>query len=326
MHKSEVHDILDAMTYHTLLNKTIELYLKEDFTGAYDFITANKDTIPVSNDAQICNFRYSIAGKAGKPELAMDLFREAIEEKKYWYQYDYLIEDEDLEPLKAFPDFDRLVSICRERETAAKNQETPGISIIESGTAESAENLFIPLHGDQENMEIAGYHWSTAVPGNTILAVPQSSQTAFSEAYVWKDLQKGIDEFQSHFEDLRKKYADQVSSIIGAGFSAGARVLVNAVAQGFAGLDGIILLGPWLPEEKEQESFINALAGRKLKIFIMCGDKDDDCFDCTNQFTERLDNAGISHIYKILPGLMHEYPDTLKTLTEKAFSYIKGES
>jgi len=89
---------LKRITYTSLINRTLEIYMKGDYLEAYNFITENYKGIK-GNLAQIYNFRYTIANTAGIEDLALQIMSEAIVEKGFWYQYNYLIEDEDLKSL-----------------------------------------------------------------------------------------------------------------------------------------------------------------------------------------------------------------------------------
>jgi len=51
---------LKKITYTSLINRTLEMYMKGDYLEAYNFITENYKDIK-SNLAQIYNFRYAIA-------------------------------------------------------------------------------------------------------------------------------------------------------------------------------------------------------------------------------------------------------------------------
>lgn len=61
---------MKRITYTNLLNRTSEMYMKGDYFKAYNFITENYKGIK-GNLAQIYNFRYAIANKAGLEELAL---------------------------------------------------------------------------------------------------------------------------------------------------------------------------------------------------------------------------------------------------------------
>lgn len=58
--ESEEKINLKRITYTSLINRTLEMYMKGDYLEAYNFITENYKGIK-GNLAQIYNFRYSIA-------------------------------------------------------------------------------------------------------------------------------------------------------------------------------------------------------------------------------------------------------------------------
>lgn len=84
----------------------------------------NKDKVE-GNRAQIYNFSYTLATKAGFIEQAIELLKKAVLEKEYWYSYDYLVEDDDLDPLREYEVFEEIKRICKERESKAKEQAKP---------------------------------------------------------------------------------------------------------------------------------------------------------------------------------------------------------
>ena len=57
------------------------------------------DTVE-GNQAQLYNFLYTLACKSGQPEKAIELLKEAVYEKDYWYADQYLREDDDLDPIR----------------------------------------------------------------------------------------------------------------------------------------------------------------------------------------------------------------------------------
>jgi len=209
-------------TYTNLLNRTLEIYTKGDYLEAYNFITENYKGIK-GNLAQIYNFRYSIANEAGLEELALQIMREAIVEKGFWYQYKYLIEDEDLKSLNKYKEFAELLDICRKREIKAKREEKPDLKIIVPNKMDEKyeHSLIIALHGDQENIEVTEDYWGSCVHKNYLLALPQSSQIQFSEGYEWKDIEKGTRELKEHYESILEKFNVDSDNIIIGGFSAG---------------------------------------------------------------------------------------------------------
>lgn len=310
------------MTYTQLINETLELYFQQEYTKAYNFITENATKVK-GNQAQIYNFRYAIACKAGLNNLAMQLLREAIIEKGYWYSYGYLMGDDDLKPLYQYKDFAEMANLCKERELQAQKEAKSELKVLTPEYIADGENipLIIALHGNQENINITEDYWSPCVKNNSTLALPQSSQIEFSDAYVWNDLEKGAKELKEHFSKIVEAYNVDSQKIILGGFSAGARVALYAILNDIIQVKGFIFLGPYLPEIEELH-LLDRLKQKGIKCYIICGDKDEDCFEGSNNFVEMLNQRSIPNIYKVVPGLKHDYPVNFTQELEGAISYL----
>ena len=314
---------MKKVTYTRLINRTLEIYRKGDNLEAYNFITENYKGIK-GNLAQIYNFRYSIANEAGLEELALQLMREAIVEKGFWYQYNYLIEDEDLKSLNKYKEFGELLDICKKRESEAKRDEKPALKIIMLNKIDEKYKhpLIIALHGDQENIEITEDYWSSCVDKNFILALPQSSQIQFSEGYEWKDIEKGARELKEHYENILERYNIDSDNIIIGGFSAGGRVALYSILKDMIQVKGFILVASWLPEIDKWAPLLDKIRKKGIKGYIVCGDKDDDCYECTRKFIDLLSSKKISYELKICKGLDHDYPDNFNEILPKAIEFI----
>jgi len=314
---------LKRITYTRLINRTLEIYMKGDYLEAYNFITENYKSIK-GNLAQIYNFRYAIANEAGLEELALQIMREAIVEKGFWYQYNYLIKDEDLKSLNKYKEFDALLDICKKRELEAKRNEKPALKIIVPNKIDEKYKhpLIIALHGDQENIEITEDYWGSCVDKNYLLALPQSSQIQFSEGYEWKDIEKSARELKEHYESILEKYNIDSDNIIIGGFSAGGRVTLYSILKDIIQVKGFILVAPWLPEIDKWVPLLDKIREKGIKGYVVCGDKDDDCYECTRRFTDLLSSKNISYELKIFKGLGHEYPDSFNEILPKAIEFI----
>ena len=297
--------------------------MKGDHLEAYNFITENYKGIK-GNLAQIYNFRYSIASEAGLEELALQIMREAIVEKGFWYQYNYLIKDEDLKSLNKYKEFSELLDICKKRELEAKRDEKPDLKIIvpDKMNEQCKHSLIIALHGDQENIEITEDYWISCIDKNYLLALPQSSQIQFSEGYEWKDIEKGSRELKEHYENILEKHNIDSDNIIIGGFSAGGRVALYSILKGIIPVKGFILVAPWLPEINEWAPLLDKIREKGIKGYVVCGDKDDDCYECTRRLTNLLGSKKISYELKIFKSLDHDYPGNFNEILPKAIEFI----
>lgn len=310
----------NGMTYIQLLNETLHCYASKGSLEAYTYIMEHAKGI-VGNEAQIYNFKYALASAAGLEEEALHLMKEAIIEKGFWYGNEYLISDDDLKSLHKFEEFHQMVQLCKEREELAKKTERADVKYIES---KKKEKLFIAMHGDQENIGIIEPYWKSVLAQNYTLALPQSSKIQFSDGFVWDDLHRGKEELKEHYDKLIENRT--VEHVIIGGFSAGARVALYTILQKNIAVDGFIFMAPWLPEVEEWNELLGVLQDKHIKGYIVCGDQDEDCFECTQQFVQLLRDKNIEHKYKIIPNLNHDYPIHFEEVLKEAIEYIGNEN
>ncbi|AAT62777.1 MULTISPECIES: alpha/beta hydrolase [Bacillus] len=310
----------NSMTYIQVLNETLHCYASKGSLEAYTYIMEHAKGI-VGNEAQIYNFKYALASAAGLEEEALHLMKEAIIEKGFWYGNEYLISDDDLKPLHKFEEFHQMVQLCKEREELAKKTERADVKYIES---KKKEKLFIAMHGDQENIGIIEPYWKSVLAQNYMLALPQSSQIQFSDGFVWDDLHRGKEELKEHYDKLIENRT--VEHVIIGGFSAGARVVLYTILQKDIAVDGFIFMAPWLPEIEEWNELLGVLQDKHIKGYIVCGDQDEDCFKCTQQFVQLLRDKNIEHKYKVIPNLNHDYPIHFDEVLKEAIEYIGNEN
>ncbi|WP_242261413.1 alpha/beta hydrolase [Bacillus cereus group sp. BfR-BA-01453] len=310
----------NSMTYIQLLNETLHCYASKGSLEAYTYIMEHAKGI-VGNEAQIYNFKYALASAAGLEEEALHLMKEAIIEKGFWYGNEYLISDDDLKPLHKFEEFHQMVQLCKEREELAKKTERADVKYIDS---KKKEKLFIAMHGDQENIAIVEPYWKSVLAQNYTLALPQSSKIQFSDGFVWDDLHRGKEELKEHYDKLIENRT--VENVIIGGFSAGARVALYTILKKDIAVDGFIFMAPWLPEVEEWNELLGVLQDKHIKGYIVCGDQDEDCFECAQQFVQLLRDKNIEHKYKIIPNLNHDYPIHFEEVLKEAIEYIGNEN
>ncbi|PQZ53382.1 alpha/beta hydrolase [Bacillus sp. MYb209] len=310
----------NSMTYIKLLNETLDCYANKGSFEAYSYITKNAKGV-IGNEAQIYNFKYALASAAGLEKEALHLMKEAIIENGFWYGNEYLISDDDLKPLHKFEEFHEMVQLCKEREEVAKKTERADVKYIDS---KKKANLLIAMHGDQENIQIIEPYWKSVLTQGYTLALPKSSQIQFSDGFVWDDIERGRRELKEHYDKFIENH--KVENVIIGGFSAGAKVALYTVLQKDIDVDGFIFMAPWLPEIEEWNELLGVLQDKHIKEYIVCGDQDEDCFECTQQFVQLLRDKNIEHKYKVVPNLNHDYPSHFDELLKEAIEYIGSEN
>ncbi|QHE52854.1 alpha/beta hydrolase [Pontibacillus sp. HMF3514] len=312
---------MTQLTYTKLLNETLEKYVESGVEEAYQFITQHADEIK-GDHAQIYNFKYSLAAASGREEEALAIMKEAIIEKGHWYSYEYLKEDEDLNSLRKYDDFQYMLDLCKKREEEAKEKAKPEMDVMMPSANEEGHPLLIALHGNQENNRRTEENWHTAPSHGYVLAMPQSSQIEFSGGYSWDDIEKGTQELEAHYEELKQHGSINEGQLILGGFSAGARVALHTILKGDLPVKGFVFVGPWLPDIDELADNLEYLAEQGIEGYVICGDQDQDCLEDTNRFVEILKEKNVQHTYKVIEGLDHDYPENFNTILENALEDV----
>ena len=78
----------------------------------------------------------------------------------------------------------------------------------------------------------------------------------------------------------------------------------------------------WLPEIDEWAPLLDKIREKGIKGYVVCGDKDDDCYECNRRFIDLLSSKKIFYEFKIFKGLDHDYPDNFNEILLKAIEFI----
>ncbi len=293
------------MTYTQILNETLAVYRQSGAEAAFEFVEREAKSL-AGDYPQIDNFRYALAAAAGKKQEAMNIMREAIEGKGYWYSYEYLEADEDLDLLRKEPEFEKWLQLCKEREEEAiANQES---KILLLGNEGEPKPLLLVLHGDQENLEIAKPYWEGAVEQGYLVALQQSSQVEFSHGYNWSDICQGVAEVGTYAEALNAEGLAGSPVWIG-GFSAGCNVALRAMLDGAIEADHFVFMAPWLPDLEDWKADLAKLKEKGIRGHILVGDQDCDCQEGAEALASLLTDLDLDVTFELIEGLSHDYPD-----------------
>ena len=85
----------------------------------------------------------------------------------------------------------------------------------------------------------------------------------------------------------------------------------------------MILVSPWLPELEEWTEDLSKLKEAGTRVYLCCGDADEDCFEGTEALFEILDDAGIEVDFKLCPDLDHDYPENFSKILKGAISFAE---
>lgn len=305
------------------MNQAVALYKDGEYLAAYDLVTRNA-TMVGGNPAQIFNFRYSFACRSGRPGLAMYILKEAVIDRGFWYSYDNLFSDDDLEPLRALPEFRRMADICKEREVAAKDASRPELTLVlPEGDANEERVVLVALHGNEESARQAQAQWAAGNESRYMMAFPQSSQVGFTDGHYWNDMEKGVSELMTHVRHIQDRFSLEGKDVVLGGFSAGARVVLHALLEDEVEVGGFVMVAPWLPDLEVLGPRLRSLRRKQVRGFVICGDQDQDCKGPTGRLAQMMEGEGIPHRYMSVPGLDHDLPDGFANQVPAIIEYLK---
>jgi len=304
------------MTYTQILNETLAVYRQSGAEAAFDFVEIEAKSL-AGDYPQIDNFRYALAAAAGKKQEAMSIMREAIETKGYWYSYEYLQADDDLDLLRKEAEFEKWIQLCKEREEEARANQKSKILLL--GNEGQAKPTFLVLHGDQENLEIAKPYWEGLVEKGYLLALQQSSQIEFSHGYNWSDVHQGVAEVGTYAEALQAEGLMGSPVWIG-GFSAGCNVALRAMLDGAIEANHFVFMAPWLPDLDAWKADLVKLKEKGVTGHILVGDQDCDCQEGAEELAALLKELEVEHTFDLIEGLSHDYPEDF---SERLISWLK---
>lgn len=307
------------MTYSQLFNQALELLDEQGAEEAYALVKQEWQNVENANEAQLYNLAYCFAALSGKTEEALGLMKEALYTKGYWYDYNYLMEDEDLEELRKHSEFEMMVNLCRERQQAALESAE---SVLVQEEVEAGKPCLLVLHGDQQNAAQTAPYWQSAKELGYGLGLAQSSQVQMSEAYLWDDEETAAEEISDQWNALKEQGVDIENSIL-CGFSSGGRAAFYAAVSGAIAPKGLILVSPWLPELEEWTEDLSKLKAAGTAVYICCGDADEDCFEGSEALFEILDDNGIEVEFKLCLDLEHDYPENFEQILQEAIQFVK---
>ena len=271
------------MTYSQLFNQALELLDEQGAEEAYELVKQEWQNVENANEAQLYNLAYCFAALSGKTEEALGLMKEALYTKGYWYDYNYLMEEEEVE---------------------------------------AGKPCLLVLHGDQQNAAQTAPYWQSAKELGYGLGLAQSSQVQMSEAYLWDDEETAAEEISDQWNALKEQGVDIENSIL-CGFSSGGRAAFYAAVSGAIAPKGLILVSPWLPELEEWTEDLSKLKAAGTAVYICCGDADEDCFEGSEALFEILDDNGIEVEFKLCPDLEHDYPENFEQILQEAIQFVK---
>ena len=285
-----------------ILETTLSI-AEKGYPEAYQFLQNAYKESPNSFGPQTFYFLACLAGGADEPGAALDWLRKAIQENNWWYRPEVL-EDDDLAALQNDAEFLSLKAISDVRYGAAVSKA----KAIFSWKKKRADNLFLAIHGNTQNGDVARADWEPIVGTRGLwqLETVQSAEPDGYGTYRWRYDSTSYLPVAASIERVQNKGYHKIAC---GGFSAGCDMLLRAVTFSPARCDLLILQSPWIPILQNQtEDVVRAISQKNMELRIFCGAEDEDCLPMAKQLYAVTKQAGCNVTLTVQENTRHQFP------------------
>ena len=285
-----------------LLEESLSI-AENGYAAAYQFLLAEYEKNPENYGPQTLYFLACFAGGTGLPEKALEWLRKAILDHGWWYRPEVL-EDDDLASLKDDPAFILLKSSSDRRYADAVS----GTRAVFTWERKNADNLFLAVHGNTQNGQIARGDWKPLLRNDPQwqLETIQSAEPDGYGTYRWSYNMVSCAPVANAIEKMQNK---GYTKIVCGGFSAGCDMLLRTIVFTSARCDLLILQSPWIPIlQDHSETLVHAFRQKNIALRILCGSDDEDCLPMAKQLFEVTTGEGISVELAVQEGSRHQFP------------------
>lgn len=282
-----------------ILETTLSM-AEKGYPEAYRFLLNAYKESPSSFGPQTF---YFLACLADGPEAALVWLRKAIQENNWWYRPEVL-EDEDLAALQNDAEFLSLKAISDGRYGAAVSKA----KAIFSWEKKRADNLFLAIHGNTQNGDVARADWEPIVGTSGLwqLETVQSAQPDGYGTYRWRYDSTSYLPVANAMERVQNQGYQNIAC---GGFSAGCDMLLRTVTFSPAYCDLLILQSPWIPILQDQaEAVVRAIFQKNMELRIFCGAEDEDCLPMAKQLYAVTKQAGCNVTLTVQENTRHQFP------------------
>lgn len=285
------------------MEKTLSI-AENGYADAYSFLLDEYEKNTENYGPQTLYFLACLAGGADMPGKALAWLRKAIMDNDWWYRPEVLADD-DLEALKNDDEFKAIKAVSDARYADAVSKA----KALCTWESKSADNLFLAVHGNTQNGQIAREDWKPVLREmkQWQLEIVQSADPDGYGTYRWN---YDMVSYLPVAEAMEKVQKEGYTKVVCGGFSAGCDMLLRAILFSAARCDMLILQSPWIPILQGcAEDLVNAMRQKNMELKIFCGSDDEDCLPMAKQLYEIVNKEGIHAELHIQEGNRHQFPE-----------------
>lgn len=244
-------------TFADLSRDIFRLHASGSYEEALELLNTVAHHFPQHEHSTII-WKAGLAALTGQASLATWALEEGLA-AGWWWGPELLTDDPDFASLQDDGDFQRIVEQCRRRQVSEQAGALASM-LLAVPPGPGPHPVLIALHGNAWSAAAFSHNWSAAVAAGWALAVPQSSQMSGPERYGWLKKDQARAEIARHLETLKSHALLDIGRLVAAGFSSGARLALDLVADGSLPAAKLMCIGLSSPPDT------SALASRHIDV------------------------------------------------------------
>lgn len=304
-------------------------YQSGNYLGALELANGHLNEFP--DQAPLLNYwRICMAARTGQKDLVLDLLDELIKDG-FWYSEILLRKSPSLQPLQGDAAFEQRLAANLQLQDKDQNQHFPLLVLRNEhlhGVNDSSYPLLIGLHANASSAQASLNFWQAAAQAGWLVALPQSSQAMWKDAYVWEDRPFAEKEIQKHFQVLREHYPINDNHIILGGISHGGELAIELALKGAIPVQAFIAIGPAGPILDDIETWpilYGDTPDQDLRGYVIYGAEDQTIHpEKIELLVETLNEKGIPTGLENLPNASHDFSQPYADSLLRGLSFIEN--
>jgi len=303
-------------------------YQAGEYSAALDLATEEYGNYP-QHAPLFYYWRICMNARLGQNDQSLALMKEVLQ-GGLWYSETLLRKSPSLQALQGQAAFEKLVA--RNRRVQAQDQKSsfPLLTLRPQGQCKSGEPpcpLLLALHANASTAQASLDFWRQAASRGWLVALPQSTQGMWKDAYMWDDLDITRNQVVKQVLTLQQQYALQLENTVLAGHSMGGEVAIWLALSATIPAKGFIAIGPGGPMLDDLQSWLALIeqAPRPLRGYFAYGEEDTSISPASIQsLAEMLDKAGIPCEVETIPGVAHDFQPEFANAVLRGLDHITG--
>lgn len=301
-------------------------YQAGDFAAALELATQESAHYP-EQAPLFYYWRICMSARLGQQDLSLALMKEVLR-SGLWYSETLLRKSPSLQSLQGLAAFEKLVA--RNRRVQAQDQKSsyPLLTLRPQGRCEAGGPpcpLLLALHANASTAQASLDFWQQAASHGWLVALPQSTQAMWKDAYMWDDLETSRDQVIKQVNTLHQQYALHPGNTVLAGHSMGGEVAMWLALSAALPALGFIAIGPGGPMLDDPQSWLPLIdkAPRPLRGYIAYGERDTSISPASiHSLANWLDEAGIPCEVETISDAGHDFQPEFADAVLRGLEYI----